>query len=141
MYNNVLTKSKWLNTYGKIAGYYKGSKPFIVTTDIELLKRIQVSDFQHNFTQRQSRGVIGGLEASISQMQSLVQPEINGKRWKEQRSLITKGIFFMFLLCYRFLFGSYNHFLSKYDLLGTIFCFLLLNSLLLGQDEVNCSST
>ena len=87
---NVLTQGKWLKELGPIVGYYMGSTPCIVTTDTELIKKIQVKDF-HLFTQKRSFGVIGGLEASKELEQSLVHADVPGKRWKEQRSLITSA--------------------------------------------------
>ncbi len=38
---------QWKKKYGRIFGYYLGAKPFIVVTDPELLKLIQVKDFHH----------------------------------------------------------------------------------------------
>jgi hypothetical protein len=81
---NVTTKFAWLKQYGTIVGFYIGSRPYIVTTDTELIRNIQVKHFQL-FSLRQSFGVIGGLEAKTEMEQSLVHPEIGSRRWKEQR--------------------------------------------------------
>lgn len=40
---------KWKKEYGRVFGYYLGAKPFIVVTDPNLLKLIQVKDFHHFF--------------------------------------------------------------------------------------------
>jgi cytochrome P450 family 3 subfamily A len=36
----------WKKKYGRVFGYYLGAKPFVVVTDPELLKLIQIKDFQ-----------------------------------------------------------------------------------------------
>jgi len=46
-YNNCF--EIWKKKYGTIFGYYLGAKPFIVVTDPELLKLIQIKDFNHFF--------------------------------------------------------------------------------------------
>lgn len=38
---------KWKEKYGRIFGFYLGAKPFVVVTDPELLKLIQIKDFHH----------------------------------------------------------------------------------------------
>jgi cytochrome P450 len=90
---NTITKSQWLKEYGPTLGYYIGSRPFILTSDTELIKRILVKDF-HFFSQRPMLGIVGGFEASPDMEQALIHPEVDAKRWKEQRSLITKGKYF-----------------------------------------------
>lgn len=44
-YNNCY--EEWKRVYGRIFGYYLGAKPFIVVTDPQLLRLIQIKDFNH----------------------------------------------------------------------------------------------
>lgn len=90
---NVPIKNEWMTKYGKETGthgFYIGVTPFVVTKDVELIRRIQVKDF-HLFSQRQGFGLIGGFEADEAMVQSLVHNEVPAERWKEQRSLITSA--------------------------------------------------
>nr|XP_054923751.1 cytochrome P450 3A13-like [Dermacentor andersoni] len=81
---SLITFKEWLDKYGDIVGFYNGAHPFIIVTDPELIRKIQIKDF-NNFT---SRGMMSGFVRShpiISQ--SMVHAE--GDRWKKMRSLIT----------------------------------------------------
>ena len=40
---------RWKRQYGRIFGYYLGAKYFVVVTDPELLKLIEVKEFNHFF--------------------------------------------------------------------------------------------
>ncbi|GFR09420.1 cytochrome P450 3A28 [Trichonephila clavata] len=42
---------EWFEKYGNVVGYYWGTKPVVLVADVDLLKRIQVSDF-HKFINR-----------------------------------------------------------------------------------------
>ncbi|XP_054709649.1 cytochrome P450 3A24-like [Uloborus diversus] len=82
---------EWMEKYGKVVGYYFGSKPIIVVADVELLKKIQVSDF-HKFMNRPS--IFGGREKKPGKehrvegfSQQLIS--LRDKRWKDIRSIIT----------------------------------------------------
>ncbi|GFQ64052.1 cytochrome P450 3A5 [Trichonephila clavata] len=83
---------EWLKKYGKIVGYYVGTKPVVLIADVDLLKRIQVSEF-HKFVNR-ANVVRGGPERKTGKekrvegfSQHLVA--LRDKRWKEIRSIIT----------------------------------------------------
>ncbi|XP_054923933.2 cytochrome P450 3A4-like [Dermacentor andersoni] len=81
---SLITFKEWLDKYGDIVGFYNGAHPFLIVKDPELIKKIQIKDF-NNFT---SRGMMSGFARShpiISQ--SMVHAE--GDRWKKMRSLIT----------------------------------------------------
>ncbi|GFS94156.1 cytochrome P450 3A24 [Nephila pilipes] len=83
---------EWIKKYGKIVGYYLGTKPVVLVADVDLLKKIQVSDF-HKFINRANlvRGdpekKNGKVKRVEGQSQSLVA--LRDKRWKEIRSIIT----------------------------------------------------
>ncbi|XP_070380502.1 cytochrome P450 3A56-like [Dermacentor albipictus] len=81
---SLIAFKEWLDKYGDIVGFYNGAHPFIMVKDPELIRKIQIKDF-NNFT---SRGMMSGFARShpiISQ--SMVHAE--GDRWKKMRSLIT----------------------------------------------------
>ncbi|KAL3229863.1 hypothetical protein MRX96_023495 [Rhipicephalus microplus] len=37
---------EWIEKYGKVVGYFNGSRPVLLVADLDLLKMIQVKDFQ-----------------------------------------------------------------------------------------------
>ncbi|CAG2108421.1 unnamed protein product, partial [Medioppia subpectinata] len=82
----ISTHNKWVKAYGKIVGYYMGSKPHVLVADPDLAKRIQTKNFQ-SFADRPhlvlKHGILAdpGLEAMIIRLK--------GKRWKEVRSVLT----------------------------------------------------
>ncbi|XP_054161812.1 cytochrome P450 3A24-like [Oppia nitens] len=76
---------EWLPKYGKIFGYYLGAKPFLVVTDPDLLRRIQVKDFQY-FSSR-PYVIPGGIYHNKNYHQMLTRSE--SVRWKQMRSLFS----------------------------------------------------
>ncbi|GIY20845.1 cytochrome P450 3A28 [Caerostris darwini] len=42
---------EWFKKYGKIVGYYVGTTPVVLMADVDLLKKVQVSEF-HKFINR-----------------------------------------------------------------------------------------
>ncbi|XP_035221632.1 cytochrome P450 3A56-like [Stegodyphus dumicola] len=44
-------QKEWIQKYGKVVGYYYGTEPIVLITDVELLKKIQISYF-HKFINR-----------------------------------------------------------------------------------------
>ncbi|GFS74159.1 cytochrome P450 3A1 [Nephila pilipes] len=83
---------EWFKKYGKIVGYFFGTKPVVLVADVDLLKKIQVSDF-HKFINRpnlfsgrpdRKPGKVPRVEGFSQQMITL-----RDKRWKEIRSIIT----------------------------------------------------
>lgn len=83
--NNVPTISKWFKEFGDTFGYFVGSKPNIVTRDIELLKLIQIKDF-NKFTARRPLAV-NGVQAD-SRIGGMLTIAV-GNRWKQIRSILT----------------------------------------------------
>ena len=69
----------WIKTYGKVYGFYQGVNPVLSVADPEILKDILVRDFPA-FADRQ------GAYHKI-QKHSLISS--NGKRWKDQRAIIS----------------------------------------------------
>ncbi|CAG2171134.1 unnamed protein product, partial [Oppiella nova] len=66
-------------------GYYLGAKPFVVVTDPELLKLIQVKDFQH-FTQR-PYVIPGGIYHNWKYHEMVTR--VDSLRWKKMRTLLS----------------------------------------------------
>ncbi|XP_023221203.1 cytochrome P450 3A24-like [Centruroides sculpturatus] len=75
----------WIEKYGKIVGYYIGCRPFILTSDIELLKLIQIKYFS-DFNDRKVV-VPKGTMPSLVSGHSIVANR--GGKWKKNRSIIT----------------------------------------------------
>jgi cytochrome P450 len=75
----------WIKKYGPVVGYFLGGKPFLLVSDPELLKLIQIKDF-HLFAKRPLT-VDTGLNPSRRLNHSLISCEEN--RWKQMRSTLT----------------------------------------------------
>lgn len=75
---NVPTITDWYKTYGRVFGYYIGSEPRVVVSDLNLLRKILVKDF-HLFNSR-SGFVRGGLQADESHEVSLISIPLGHKR-------------------------------------------------------------
>ncbi|CAL1299476.1 unnamed protein product [Larinioides sclopetarius] len=81
---------EWFQKYGKIVGYYLGTRPVVLITDVDLLKRIQVSDFPKFMNRPNLRGPPpdkNAIKKKLPFTQNLLQ--LRDKRWKEIRSIIT----------------------------------------------------
>lgn len=75
---------EWIDTYGDVVGYFNGYRPVILVADLELLKEIQIKDFQ-DFT---DRGLLFQAKRPPSpHNKSLLQ--LTSTRWKEVRSVLT----------------------------------------------------
>ncbi|KAL1473595.1 hypothetical protein MTO96_021891 [Rhipicephalus appendiculatus] len=75
---------EWIDKYGKVVGYFNGSRPVLLVADLDLLKMIQVKDFQDFI----DRSLLFQCKRPPSpHNKSLIQ--LTGKRWKEVRSLLT----------------------------------------------------
>ncbi|GIY91601.1 cytochrome P450 3A4 [Caerostris extrusa] len=77
--------------YGKIVGYYVGTRPVVLVADVDLLKKIQVSDF-HKFINRPVLFRAGfDNKKKVKRFEGFSQQLITlrDKRWKEIRSIIT----------------------------------------------------
>ncbi|XP_022256482.1 cytochrome P450 3A29-like isoform X1 [Limulus polyphemus] len=76
---------KWIDKYGKVFGYYLGMRPVICIADPDLLKNIQIKDFQ-NFINRP--GLFQAQPKPGNKM-SHALTHVQGHRWKEIRSVLT----------------------------------------------------
>ncbi|KAL1438654.1 hypothetical protein MTO96_047848 [Rhipicephalus appendiculatus] len=75
---------QWIEKYGDTVGYFNGSRPVILTADLDLLRQVQIKDFQ-DFT---DRGLLFQAKRPESpQNKSLLQ--LTSSRWKEVRSVLT----------------------------------------------------
>jgi len=82
----VKNHEKWMKEYGKVFGYYFGVRPQVVVGDIELVKAIQIKDF-NQFADRPHLLIKDGFVPHEILNHSLIREE--GKRWKEMRSVLT----------------------------------------------------
>ncbi|XP_070392757.1 thromboxane-A synthase-like isoform X2 [Dermacentor albipictus] len=75
---------EWIDKYGKVVGYFNGYRPYLLIADLDLLKMIQVKEFQDFM----DRSLLFQCKRPPSPHdKSLIQ--LTGKRWKEVRSLLT----------------------------------------------------
>ncbi|KAI1288498.1 Cytochrome P450 3A4 [Halotydeus destructor] len=81
---NVLKNTEWHAKYGDIYGFYIGTFPVVCVHDVELLKLIQIKDFD-KFSDRLVF-IKGGFDPTHKGVESLVQ--LTGRRWKEIRSIL-----------------------------------------------------
>ncbi|XP_037579551.1 thromboxane-A synthase-like [Dermacentor silvarum] len=86
MYRKSPTRAyrEWIDKYGDTVGYFNGHRPVILTADLDLLRQIQIKDFQ-DFT---DRGLLFQPKRPESpHNKSLLQ--LTSTRWKEVRSVLT----------------------------------------------------
>lgn len=76
---------QWTQKYGKILGYYLGSRPMLLVSDTDLLKSVLVKDFQ-DFVDRDIFLSDGGVPDPRAAQTVSVLP---GNRWKVIRSLLS----------------------------------------------------
>ncbi|CAG2105044.1 unnamed protein product [Medioppia subpectinata] len=75
---------RWKKQHGKIFGYYLGAKPFVVITDPELLKVIEVKEFNHFFDRPYV--VPGGLYRNPKFHQQLYRVNrVDQDKWRAMR--------------------------------------------------------
>jgi cytochrome P450 len=67
-------------------GYYAGVKPTVIVADPELVKNIQIKDFNH-FADRPHLSMKHGIHPNPAMSVSIIRSQ--GKRWKEMRSVLT----------------------------------------------------
>ncbi|XP_015908100.1 cytochrome P450 3A24 isoform X2 [Parasteatoda tepidariorum] len=86
--NPIQSHAGWLKKYGKVVGYFYGTKPVILIADADLLKKIQVSDF-NSFINRPD--MFSSRSRSTKRVEGFSQHIISlrDKRWKDVRSLLT----------------------------------------------------
>lgn len=74
---------KWYNEYGPIVGFYDGGNPFVMVADIDLVRKIQVKDFE-KFSSRPEIPM-GGLFPGNIRHSIILE---NGHPWVRQRRLV-----------------------------------------------------
>lgn len=82
---NIENFSEYIQTYGKTCGYYIGKKPIILTIDTELIKRIQIKDFD-KFPDRDQPSIKYGLHPNPKYFNHLIS--VRGGKWKAFRSIL-----------------------------------------------------
>ena len=82
---NVLMYNDYFAKYGKIMGYYVGKKPSILINDYDLIKQIQIKDF-NKFPDRNRVDLKYGLRPNPKFHHHLISAQ--GSRWKEIRTIL-----------------------------------------------------
>ena len=75
--------TKYESKYGKVYGMFEGLVPKMVVTDLQLLKKIMVSDFSH-FTDRR----VQGFDHPIERLLMFV---LEGQEWKTMRGICSSA--------------------------------------------------
>ncbi|OTF72380.1 hypothetical protein BLA29_011854, partial [Euroglyphus maynei] len=83
--NNLERSQELIDNYGKTSGYYVGSKPNVMTIDLELIKRFQIKDFD-KFSDRQTFGLKNGIRPNPKFSEHVIGT--TGARWKEHRTIL-----------------------------------------------------
>lgn len=74
--------------FGKIFGFYIGTRPQIAINDVELLSIIQVKEFD-SFHRRAFIQVEGDIFCDPTYEVSIIDEPVSLQRWKQQRSILT----------------------------------------------------
>ncbi|XP_077486201.1 thromboxane-A synthase-like [Amblyomma americanum] len=75
---------EWIDKYGDVVGYFNGYRPVILVADVDLLRQIQIKDF-NDFS---DRGLLFQAKRPPSpHNKSLLQ--LTSTRWREVRSVLT----------------------------------------------------
>lgn len=80
----VVCYRKWIDQYGDVVGYFNGYRPVLLVADLDLLRQIQIKDFQ-DFTDRALLFQADRPESPHDK--SIIQ--LTSTRWKEVRSVLT----------------------------------------------------
>lgn len=92
---------KWRKQYGKTFGYFEGPKPILVTSDVEILKHVLISDFarfnnRKDFPLHDDHDKFEGMFTAKGQqwkrLRSISSPSFSTKRMKEMSPLINDSI-------------------------------------------------
>ncbi|CAN7939894.1 unnamed protein product, partial [Ixodes hexagonus] len=75
----------WIKKYGDIVGFYNGAAPMLIVKDLDLIKRIQIKDFNLF----RDRGVSVTTASREHEVSNVSVATVNGDRWKAMRSLLT----------------------------------------------------
>ncbi|XP_077507782.1 cytochrome P450 3A24-like [Amblyomma americanum] len=74
----------WIKKYGSVCGFYNGALPFLLVSDIDILKKVQIEDF-HNFAQR---GTVFNVEPLPDYRHKLIVTA-PVSRWRELRAVLS----------------------------------------------------
>ncbi|XP_023237842.1 cytochrome P450 3A8-like isoform X1 [Centruroides sculpturatus] len=74
----------WLKQYGKLFGFYLGAKPFIICTDVEFFKLIQIKD-SYNFYNRDP--LLAGRIFPHDESKNMISA-LTDQKWKNLRSIL-----------------------------------------------------
>lgn len=77
--------TEYVERFGKTCGFYIGKKMNIITIDLELLRRIQIKDFD-KFCDRQLIPLKHGLRPNPKFTVDIINAR--GKRWKDMRKIL-----------------------------------------------------
>lgn len=73
----IQVKDQWLKKYGKVVGYFNGMVPNIIISDLDLLRKILIKDF-NTFTNR-----------AFTKSDSKMLVSMQDQKWKDVRKLMT----------------------------------------------------
>ncbi|CAN7938499.1 unnamed protein product [Ixodes hexagonus] len=76
----------WVTKYGDICGFFNGDAPFVVTKDLELLRKVFVSDFKHFV----DRGIVWRLFWDNPALHGALS-DSRGQRWRETRRCVAQA--------------------------------------------------
>ncbi|PIC12933.1 hypothetical protein B9Z55_028033 [Caenorhabditis nigoni] len=82
--------NEWTKLYGETFGYYEGTVPVLVTSNLELLNEVFIKQFDHFYARKLTNMLHGDME-SLQE-----EPRVNlftarGPRWQKLRALTTPG--------------------------------------------------
>lgn len=76
---------EWEKKYGKMFGFFLGSKPYLICLDVEFIKIMQIKEFKH-FANRDAVLPDGGVSHKLALNALVLQKD---EEWKVSRSIIS----------------------------------------------------
>lgn len=76
---------EWEKKYGKMFGFFLGSKPYLICLDVEFIKIMQIKEFKH-FANRDAVLPDGGVSHKLALNALVFQKD---EEWKLSRSIIS----------------------------------------------------
>ncbi|XP_017480423.1 PREDICTED: cytochrome P450 3A8-like [Rhagoletis zephyria] len=98
--NRSYTDSVWVKKYGRFIGYYQGTRPTLLVTDAELIKKILVKDSKH-FMNRQklnfyhemwNENMFNAFDEKWKKIRSVTSPAFTTGKLRAMHPLMTKCI-------------------------------------------------
>ena len=92
--------AKWSQTYGKVFGYYEGSKPVLVVADPDMVREILIKQF-HKFEERNLifdntkdpyATLIDSAGEKWKRVRDISSPTFSGKKMKTMTPLVLESI-------------------------------------------------